>query len=462
MGSTKRSIDSDSDWEFKYTPRPFMVAFHQRKERFAHLLLARRSGKSLGSVCELVIRAMYTKKHRAQYHYICPFRSQAKSVAWAYLKEYTEGIAVDVRESELSVELPNGAKIFLTGSDNVDALRGLYSDGVILDEYADCRAGLLDAVVMPLLMDRLGFLVICGTSRGRVNDFYDKYQLAKDNPDWFQLEKNVYEAGVIHPEEIERMKRSISDAKFEQEMMCSFDASLVGTYYADNINEIQQKGHLLTGDDALAMHDYKLPVHCAMDLGRRDSTVIIFWQETPTGINVIDHYANNGEQAQHYIDNLNGRPYALETVWIPHDGVAKTFSTHKSALEQFLEAGLNAQIVPKLSVQDGIEATRQVLGYTHFNYDSCFALVENLRVYRKRYDELNRCFSDKPLHDFASDFADAVRYMAIVANPKLKQLKLTDKVEAAVAKSYEYNLDQLFKQRENEHNTRTATSKMRI
>lgn len=441
-----------------------MVAFHQRQTRFAYLLLARRSGKTVAAVCECIIRALYTKKKNAQFFYICPFRSQAKAVAWQYLVDYTLGIAVDVKKSELSITLPNNAKIFLAGSDNVDALRGLYADGVVLDEYADCRPDLLDAVVMPLLMDRLGWLVLAGTAKGRTNDFYDKHELALQDPqNWFHLVKTARQAQVIHPEELDRMQRSMSDAKWQQEMECSFDASLVGTYYADIINEIQQKGQLVDSNkpEHNPLYDPALPVHAALDLGRRDSTVITFWQETPTNINVINHYANNGEPAQHYIDHIVGTGYPIETVWLPHDAVAKTFSTDKSALEQFIAAKLPAKITPKLSVQDGIEAVRQTLPYVNFDYGTCFALVENLRMYRKRWDELNRCFSDKPLHDMSSDYADSFRYLCIVAKVKLKQLTKTQRIDQSLARTYEQNLDDLFKQRESRHN-RTSIQKLRI
>ena len=73
----------------------------------------------------------------------------------------------------------------------------------------------------------------------------------------------------------------------------------------------------------------------------------------------------------HYIEFMKGKPYVYGSINLPHDAKAMTFTTDKSALEQFMDAWLKTdtrvQLVPKLSVADGIEAVRQTLRYSHFN-----------------------------------------------------------------------------------------------
>ena len=433
-------------WELPYKPRAQMVEFHQRKERFAFLICHRRFGKTVACIAELVIRALYTSKKNAQYAYVCPFRSQAKAVAWNYLVDMTQGIAVDVKVSELSITLPNGAKIWLSGSDNVNALRGLYLDGCVLDEFAQCRPDLLEAVIQPCLLDRKGWLVIIGTAYGRLNQFYDYYEKSQTDEEWFHADIKVYDSNIIPPEEIARIKNAVSEAKFRQEFLNDFSAELVGTYYASLINEIEQNGQI-----AKVPYQPDLDVQVAFDIGRGDNTVAWFWQETPHGVNVVDYYTNNGEQAQHYIDVLKNKPYKLSKVHLPHDAKAKTFATHKSALEQFIDAFDDTEtqinLVPKLSVEDGIEASRQLLKYTHFDYDKCYYGVECLRVYRKKWDEVNQVFMKTPLHDYSSDSADAFRYMAIQANKDY--LPAPDAHESITnLKSSGQTLEALFTQRE--------------
>lgn len=419
-----------------------MAAFHQRSQRFAYLICHRRYGKTVACVAELIIRALYTTKHNAQYAYVCPFRSQAKAVAWQYLVDMTEGIATDVKVSELSIKLPNGAKIFLTGSDNVNALRGLYLDGCVLDEFAQCRPDLLQAVVMPCLLDRKGWLVIIGTAYGRLNQFFEYYKKAVASEDWFHADIKVLESGVIPLLEVERIRRSISEAKFNQEFQNDFSAELVGTYYASIINKIEAQGHITKED----LYDPELEVQVAFDIGRGDATVAWFWQERPDGFAIIDHYSNNGEQAQHYIDMLKAKKYKYLRIWLPHDARAKTFATKRSALEQFVDADLPVTITPMLSIEDGIEAARQVLPQCRFDYDKCYEGVEALRIYRKKWDAMHQVFSKTPLHDLASDHADAFRYLAIVAKPRLKPAPLSSVIDSHDRPTY--SLEQLYKNRD--------------
>ena len=442
---------SEAVWELPYSPRKQMIAFHQRTNRFAFLICHRRFGKTVACIAELIIRALYTKKHQAQYAYVCPFRTQAKAVAWQYLVDMTQGIATTVKVSELSVTLPNGAKIWLSGSDNVNALRGLYLDGTVIDEFAQCRPDLLEAVIQPCLLDRKGWLVVIGTAYGRLNQFYDLYEKSKEDKSWYHDDIKVYDSNVIPEEEILRIKQAVSDAKFKQEFLNDFSAELTGTYYAAIVNEIEQKGQMT------AQHDPDLPTHVAFDIGRGDNTVAWFWQETPHQINVIDYYTNNGLQAEHYIGMLKEKPYQIQTINLPHDAKAKTFATHKSTLEQFIDAfpSIQIKIVPSLSVEDGIEAGRQMLKYAHFNYTTCYYGVECLRVYRKQWDELKQCFSKKPLHDYSSDTADSWRYLAIQANKKfLPTPTAHETLTNALTRQGEYTLNDLFTAREQSRTNR--------
>ena len=149
---------------------------------------------------------------------------------------------------------------------------------------------------------------------------------------------------------------------------------------------------------------------------------------------------------------LNEKPYAYGTINMPHDAKAKTFSTSKSALEQFIEAFKGTEVavnlVPKLSVEDGIEASRQLLKYAYFDYDRCYYGIECLRVYRKKWDELNQVFSNTPLHDYSSDSADAFRYAAIVANKRVKPIpKPHEALNEALRRNGEYRLDELYADR---------------
>lgn len=115
----------------------------------------RRFGKTVREINELIRGAATCHKPNPRFAYLAPFYAQAKAIAWDYLKYYASPLlAKPPMESELSVELLNGAKVRLFGADNPDALRGLYLDGVVMDEYGDMRPKVWGEIIRPLLTDR--------------------------------------------------------------------------------------------------------------------------------------------------------------------------------------------------------------------------------------------------------------------------------------------------------------------
>jgi len=166
-------------------------------------------------VNDLVTRAVYTSKKRARYGYIAPFYRQAKDVAWVYLKEATEGLTVKVYESSLTVELFNGARISLYGADNPDALRGIYFDGVIIDEFGDCRPSMWAEVVLPTLADRRGWAVFIGTPKGK-NHFFDMWQRSIKEEGWFNFMLKASESGLLPDEELREMESQMTEDQYLQ------------------------------------------------------------------------------------------------------------------------------------------------------------------------------------------------------------------------------------------------------
>src|SRR5262245_11078567 len=128
-----------------YRPRPLFLPYHNRTERFAKIVAHRRFGKTVGTINDMVrAAARNTRRYPPpRYSYVAPTYGQAKDVAWSYLKHYTAPIqGLTASESELWVQLPNGARVRLYGADNYDRIRGLYNGGVTVDEQAkvDARA----------------------------------------------------------------------------------------------------------------------------------------------------------------------------------------------------------------------------------------------------------------------------------------------------------------------------------
>ena len=203
-----------------YEPREQFNSFHARDQRWSCIVFHRRGGKTVACVNDIHARALYTTKKNARYAYIAPFYRQAKDVAWMYLKEATTDSAVKVKESELSVELFNGAKITLYGADNPDALRGIYLDGVVLDEFGDCRPSLWAEVVFPTLTDRKGWATFIGTPKGK-NHFYHIRETARKSDEWFYLQMKASESGLLDEDELRIARTLMDDDQYEQELIKS-------------------------------------------------------------------------------------------------------------------------------------------------------------------------------------------------------------------------------------------------
>jgi hypothetical protein len=427
-----------------YVARDQFSLFHSRASRWSCLVCHRRAGKTVACVNELVARATYTQKSNARYAYIAPFYRQAKDVAWQYLKEATADFATAVRESELRIVLPNGAWITLYGADNIDALRGIYLDGVILDEYGDCRPGLWGEVILPTLADRRGWAVFIGTPKGN-NHFKHQYDRAVKEG-WYVMNLKASASGIIRPSELEEMRKQMSDEEWEQEMECSFQAALRGAYYGDQLSEMESAGRF--AQFSLYNPDFK--VNVASDLGFTDSTALWFWQVTSDGIAIIDYEEHHTKKLQWYHEELlSQKPYKYETVWLPHDARAKTLQTGRSTVEQMKEWGYPVKIAPKLDLQDGINAVRRVLPLCTFSYADCYDGIEALKAYRRKWDDINRCFSKDPRHDWSSHGSDAFRYFALVTQKPLQDVPKPPKLpEIELTTWQDVPLDDLFKANE--------------
>ncbi len=235
-----------------YTPRPVQKEIHTALEthRFSVLVTHRQLGKTVCAVNHLIKMALQNKRSYPRYFYVAPFLKQAKLIAWDYLKRYTRKIpSVKFAEGELYVQLPGGARIWVCGADNPDALRGTYADGVVLDEYAQIKPDVFTEIVRPMLLSRAGWAVFMGTPKGQ-NAFFELFNQAQKNA---QVEPDVWwvgvfradDSGVIAPDELIRLKRETPELIFRQEYLCDFTAS------AENI--------LIPIDSVLSACDRALP-----------------------------------------------------------------------------------------------------------------------------------------------------------------------------------------------------------
>ena len=430
-----------------YRPRDVFLPLHQRKKRWAVVIAHRRAGKTVAMCADIVIAALETPGTKPQFAYLAPFREQAKKVAWNYLKDLTKPFwAKPPNESELKIVMNNGhgdtSTIFVGGADNPDSYRGLYFDGVVLDEVGQIRPSAWYSVLRPALSDRRGWAIFAGTPAGK-NFFWQMREEARLNPDThLLLELPASKTNILHPDELRDAKAQMTEEAYATEYEISFDAAIPGAYFAKLIGEAYEQGRV--GDYPV---DAESPVDLVADLGYTDSCSWWGWQTSPDGHRICDFYEADGQPISHYIDWIKSRPYKVGQVWLPHDARAKSLQTGKSIIEQFLIAGITPRLVPELSLQDGIEAARLTIPKCWFDEKAVYDGIEHLRGYMREWDERTQTYRSRPKHDQHSHASDAFRYLALAAKPVSSHLSRADASIATrrdVGNNYAFSLDDVW------------------
>jgi len=392
-----------------YAPRRVFMPFHERTKRWACLVAHRRAGKTVAAVNDIVRAAVFSKSQNPLYAYIAPYRSQAKAVAWDYFKYYARPVTREINESELVLELINGAKIRLFGADNADAMRGLGFDGVYMDEYGDFKPSVFGSVIRPAMSDKGAWGVMAGTPKGR-NQFWDIYETARRIPDeWFVLRLPASESGLLPQSELNAAKAQLSEDQYLQEYECSFEAAILGAFFGTEMRQAEPR------INERVVFEPGYPVHTAWDLGYRDDTAIWWYQVVGGEVRVIDFFAVSGADIRAIAEVVVNKGYQYGKHHLPHDARAKSLQTGRSIVEQLADhLGINhLSVVPNIGLQDGIQAIRQMLPRTWFNSVKCGDGIEALRQYQREYDEDKKAFRASPRHDWTSHPADAFRMLAV-------------------------------------------------
>jgi len=419
----EQEIPDDGIIRIQYEPRPQFIPFHNRQQRFACIVAHRRAGKTVACIHDLQRAAIRCDLERPRFAYMAPTYSQAKAVAFDYLRDAASPIfpyGASVNTSELRVDYPNGSQVRLFGADNYDALRGLRLDGVVLDEFADFDPRAWPEVIRPALSDRRGTAVFIGTPKGH-NAFYDITRRAQGydekgalsqtiKDDWFYLVLKASETGLIATDELESARRDLTEDQYAQEFECSFEAAIVGAYYGKQMATAEREGRIRKVE-----HDPMAQVWTAWDIGGdRDATAIWFVQIAHKTISVIDYYEAISAETAPHAKAVMDRPYNYAGHFLPHDAAPRKPGSDKSYKDYLEGHGLkNLTVLPVGSREAGINAARLTLPRCYFDAEKCAHGIEALKMYHADYDEKNKILKASPVHDWASHAADAFRYLCV-------------------------------------------------
>jgi hypothetical protein len=401
----------------KFKPRPYQLpifdAIENKKYRRVLAILPRRAGKD---VCgfNLCIRAALEKI--GVYYYIFPTFMQGRRVIWdsitnqgiRFLDFIPDKVIDSTNSSDMKIRFVNGSILQIVGSDNYDNLMGTNPRGCVFSEYAlqDPRAY---QFIRPILAANNGWALFLSTPRGK-NHLWELYQIAQHSPDWFCYKLTIEDTHHIPFHEIERERAEgiMSEDLIQQEYYTSFTMGVEGAYYAKYLDNMRLKGQI-----GMVPWESAFKVHSSFDLGIRDSTTIIFFQTIGQTVRIIDCYENSKEGLEHYIKVVNQKPYDYGKHFAPHDIQVREFTSGMTRIEKAKQLGINFTVAPNLAIEDGIESVRSCFSKCWIDEKQCAPLIKALGNYRQEYDIKKKVYKSRPLHDWSSHFADAMRYLAI-------------------------------------------------
>lgn len=424
-------------------PRPYQLPFFEAMDsgkKRAVLVWHRRAGKEITCWNYMIMEACCGTR-TGTFCYFFPSSRLGKRILWDGAnkdgRRFVDYIPRELIKSENSVEMKieliNGSVIQIMGTDQILNV-GINPIGCVFSEYSLQDPKSWD-FVRPILRENEGFAIFNFTPRGK-NHAFDLYQMAKENDDWFCSKLSIEDTGVLSPEDMDLERaEGMSENLIQQEYYCNFDQGIDGAFYAKYLQQAEKDERITS-----VPYDPYTPVDTYWDLGVSDSTAIIFAQNVGQEIHIIDTYTNEGEGLDHYARVVENK--AKDGMWqygqhcAPHDiQVRELGHGAKTRLQMARDLGLNFDIVPNLSIQEGIEMTRAMWHKLWIDRTNCNFLVKCAENYHRVYNERLNVYSDRPCHDWSSHMMDAFRYMGVMQN-KTRRSRMTEEQAAELERKY--------------------------
>lgn len=405
---------------YKFEPRayqlPFLDAMSQGYKR-AVCVWHRRSGKDKTFLNWMTLSM---NKRIGAYYYYFPTAQMGRDVLWEgmdragfrYMDHFPKACIKRKREDTMVIEMRNGSMFKIRGTDRNEPI-GVNPVGVVFSEFSRQNPKAGWDLVRPILAENDGWAVFNFTSRGK-NHAYRLYRMSQTNSNWFSELLTVDNTHAITQEAIDEDRTSgMSEEMVQQEYYCSFDIGQEGSYYGRLMEELWLNGHVCD-----VPYDKEALVHTAWDLGRKDPTVIWFFQEIGQEIHIIDYYENHGEGMSHYIRVLREKPYDYGEHYAPHDlgtlsGDDVVFQTADRLKIKF------NKLKREKRLDEGIERVRGVLPHCWFDKTKCEHGINALEDYHPEYNEKNEVFANNPAHTWSSHASTGFMYLSKVVHKRL-------------------------------------------
>ncbi len=407
-----------------FTARPYQKKALEWLDEFKRAILIwhRRAWKDKTAFQALQKKAL---QRVGVYYYIFPEYEQWRKAFWdnidndgkTMFDHIPKWLLKKKNDQSMQIEYINGSMIQVIGTDRkIDNIVGTNPVWCLYSEFPIADPRWWD-LMRPILKLNWWFAWFVFTPRGK-NHWWAIREVARKNPtDWYLSEltaEDTYDNDwnrIVTDQMITEERRDWMDEDLlQQEYFVSFEASIKGAYYADQIREARKEWRI-----SKVPYDPALDTYTAWDLGFNDTTAIWFFQIHWKEVRCIDHYEMSWESLEHYVTVIKSKPYTFKKHYLPHDVEVRELQTGNSRKQYLQSLGMtNIEVVPKLSIEDGIDAVRRMFKSLWIDEDKCERWVNALSSYHKEYDAKNQTYRNQPKHDWASNSADAMRYLWVV------------------------------------------------
>lgn len=350
-------------------------------------------------------------------------------------------------KSELTWTFTSGAVIrfqYFETYAQVESLQGIQYQYIGIDEVGTYENDKVFKYAMSRLRSAEGLkcYMRCTSNPSRYKWLMNYFRIGPSGESTKFIIDHVLSNGEIVKKKIQYIQALLKDnpylgKEYEAQLMLLPEderrALLLGDWLAYESVDGQVYEHEIKAMEAEKRHcsvafDPVLDVYTFWDIGISDNAVILFVQYCGKEIRIIDMIEDNNKGLQEYIAILKkyetDKGYRYAKHLLPHDGAAREKFSGKSILEQFESYYANVECLPRLTIADGLMATKKM--FANLWIDNKIELLEHLRKYRREFNERLEQYGD-PIHDIHSHAADAVRYVSYFDAPTKKSVSIRPK-----------------------------------
>ena len=281
-----------------YKPEPNQEIIHRDAHKYRVVCAGRKFGKSVCARQELVMNAIYHKQPKKKgifqppnFWIVSPTIKQGRLNHWRqliaeipneFILRKRGGPAVD--NTNMTIELVNGAIIHIVGAENADRIRGAGVVGMVIDEAAYISSTVWEMVLEPELFSTKGWCLFISTPAGYnwFQKIWERGQTDDKKSSWKSWKFTSYETPRAKDKErkefLDEKRQHSAVETFAQEYLASFE-KLEGLIYKD----FKEKDHVIDKmEDEPGGWYFR-----SIDWGTRDPACVLFGKVFPSGRIVI-------------------------------------------------------------------------------------------------------------------------------------------------------------------------------